>query len=146
MLLNLPDNQRRFAEKREFPRVDVNETGLIRGIASGPGDIMRLPEEEIELRIHNISVSGVGFTLEKDAINGESNWSQIDLELHIGFFLSCRAELVRQDLLGDRYYYGVQFTDMSSEQVNSLRAFVLRKQIESYFENKKIETEKRMFK
>lgn len=144
MLINPPQNQRRFAEKREFPRVEVDETGWISAVICKPLRKKRLLEEQIEFRIHNISVSGLGFTLREESFLEEVH--QIDLELNIGFALSCRAELVRHDSLGDNGYYGVQFIDIAADQVNSIRAFVLRKQIESYFSRKQVETEKRMFK
>ncbi|MCZ8523379.1 MULTISPECIES: PilZ domain-containing protein [Paenibacillus] len=144
MIINPPQNRDRFAEKRENPRIAVKEEGCVMSIRMADGSD-RLFEEQVELKVHNISVSGVGFTLPEDV--GLSKYSILQMQLDLGFEMPCRAEIARTERTENgEYYYGAQFIDMAKDKANSLRAFVLKKQVESHFLTKREEMAKRIFK
>ncbi|NHN33793.1 PilZ domain-containing protein [Paenibacillus agricola] len=144
IIINPPQNRRRFIEKRSNPRVEVNEKGKIHALTSQDTN-ERLPlDDAIGLVIYNISISGLGFALKHDTDLGNS--MVIEVELDLGFSMPCIAEILRREKIEEGYYYGARYVEIAADKANSLRAFVLKKQVELHFSNKKLDQIKRTFK
>lgn len=143
MIINPPQNQKRFAEKRESPRIEVNQNGAIVAFTPIGGEKRELLEK-VELDLRNISISGIGFTVRSEMSFGSE--VIVDAELDLGFVLPVKAEIVRSEETEQGFYYGARYVDLPSDRANSLRAFVLKKQVETHFSLKRIEQGKRIFK
>jgi c-di-GMP-binding flagellar brake protein YcgR len=144
IMINPPQNRQRFIEKRNNPRLEVNEKGKIHALDS-QGTNEKLPlDEAIMLTVHNISVSGLGFSIEQETDLGNS--MVIEVELDLGFPMLCVAEIIRREKIEKGYYYGARYVELAADTANSLRAFVLKKQVESHFNKKKWDLVKRTFK
>jgi c-di-GMP-binding flagellar brake protein YcgR len=144
MVINPPHNQNRFAEKRENPRVMVSEKGKIQAVVPSSGSGKQALENHIELRLENISISGIGFTVEERIDLTAS--TLIEVEVDLGIPIPFVAEIVRQQAAEGGVYYGARYVNMLPEKANSVRAFVLKKQVENYFVAKRSKEEKRRFK
>jgi c-di-GMP-binding flagellar brake protein YcgR len=144
IIINPPQNRNRFIEKRSNPRVGVHEKGKIHALTSQETNEKQPLDEAIGLTIHNISVSGLGFVLKQDTDLGDSK--VIEAELDLGFSMPCVAEIIRREKIEEGYYYGARYVELAADKANSLRAFVLKKQVESHFNQKKLELVKRTFK
>ncbi|UQZ84466.1 PilZ domain protein [Paenibacillus konkukensis] len=125
-------------------RTAVDENGLIHAVIGTGRQQRRELDPKLAIHLMNISVSGIGFTVREEL--GLGNAGQIEVELELGFDLIGKAEIVRQEMLGERHYYGAQFIDLSGDKSTSLRAYILRKQVEAYFSRKHENAEKRLFK
>ncbi|MFC0216422.1 flagellar brake protein [Paenibacillus chartarius] len=141
IILNPPENNNKFAERREHPRIEVAEEGLLQAITEAKSQERRELEEPVNLTINNISISGIGFSM-----FGHfelANATQLEMEMKLSSTVPIQAEIVRREKKEYGYYYGAQFTNMSADQMNSLRAYVLKQQVETYYrtkeENKKRE-------
>ncbi|MBP1153225.1 MULTISPECIES: PilZ domain-containing protein [unclassified Paenibacillus] len=143
MVINPPHNQSRFAEKREHPRVKVNQSGVIVSIKEAEG-IERLLQSKVELTVQNLSISGLGFTV-LEYMDLDTN-STVSLALDLGFTLQCTTEIIRSETTVEGYYYGARYVDLTPEKANSLRAFILKMQVESHYTLKKEEMQKSNFK
>lgn len=140
MVINPPHNQSRFAEKREHPRVKVNQSGVIVSIKEAE-EIERLLQNKVELTVQNLSISGLGFTVLENM--GLDKNSKVSLVLDLGFMLQCTTEIIRTETTAEGYYYGARYVDLTPEKANSLRAFILKMQVESHYTLKKEEMQKR---
>ncbi|WP_281883215.1 flagellar brake protein [Paenibacillus sp. YYML68] len=143
MFINPPQNKNRFVEKREHPRVDVSHRGHMLSYGK-VYDNEQVLEQAVEIDIHNISVSGIGFSLASDIELNEQMKVQVNIDL--GFEIPCLVEIIRKQKRDDSHYYGAQYVELPSEKTNSLRAFVLKKQVEQHFGKKNEEKRKRVFK
>ncbi|NOU95006.1 PilZ domain-containing protein [Paenibacillus sp. LMG 31456] len=145
IIINPPLNQNRFVEKRESPRVRVNQKGSLHAVSWLHLDEKQKLTDTIGLTVQNISVSGIGFVLSDEGFDLGSA-SVIEAELDLGFKLPIVAEIIRRESLFEGYYYGARYVDMEIERVTSIRAFVLKMQVESYFKEKELRELKRAFK
>ncbi|WP_248929356.1 PilZ domain-containing protein [Paenibacillus hamazuiensis] len=143
MFINPPSNQKRFAEKRDHPRVPVSQEGRIRSLISPEPSAGGL-HEDIMLNIENISVSGLGFTVGHEVQLDPQ--MRIEIEMDLGMPIPCIAEIIRKEPSQGGVYYGAKYVELSGDKANSLRAFVLKKQVETHFSKKKEAQAKRMFK
>jgi c-di-GMP-binding flagellar brake protein YcgR len=145
IIINPPHNQRRFVEKRESPRVQVNQKGSLHTITWLDSEGKQKLNDSIGLTVQNISVSGIGFALSNDDLDLSSAFA-IEAELDLGVKVPIVAEIIRRENLFEGYYYGARYVGMESEKVTSIRAFVLKMQVESYFKEKELKELKREFK
>ncbi|OXM86427.1 PilZ domain-containing protein [Paenibacillus rigui] len=137
VFINPPANRNRFVEKREHPRVEVNEAGTLRTTLASA-------TETNPMIIQNISVSGLGFTFQEELKLGSTY--QMEAELGQGCSLRCEVEIMRMERIGEEHYYGARYVGLGTDKVRPLRAFILKKQVELHFERKKKESSKRTFK
>lgn len=145
MMINPPENQRKFAEKRAHPRVEVSTTGVVAAVApSGGAGQKKLMHRPVPFQVKNISLSGIGFTMPK-ALNLDHN-SHVELELNLGTMIPCVAEIIRSESSEEGIYYGARYVQVSEDKLNSLRAYILREQISAHSVRKRSEDRKRMFK
>jgi c-di-GMP-binding flagellar brake protein YcgR len=138
ILLNPPDHQDKFAERREHPRVQVAEEGKVCAIIESPAKERKDLEEPLHLTVNNVSVSGIGFTLFENVELEKS--TQLELEMELGSKLQVTVEIVRREKTEYGYYYGAQFINISPDKLISLRAYVLKRQVETYYRKKEQDT------
>lgn len=137
IILNPPENQNKFAEKREHPRVHIHEEGKIRAIMEANTKERKELEEPLLMTVNNLSISGIGFTLFS---NFElPNSTELEMEVKLGGELQLKAEVVRREKTEYGLFYGAQFVNMAADKLTSLRAYVLRSQVESYYKRKEEE-------
>lgn len=141
IVINPPSMQKHFAEKREHPRIQVMQDGRVRTLGGGNNED-HVPEAA--LVINNISLSGVGFTIKEEFPLIKT--MHVELEMDLGMPISCTAEIMRKEPGENGVYYGARYVELLDQKANSLRAFVLKKQVENYFTLKKDEDFKRKFK
>jgi c-di-GMP-binding flagellar brake protein YcgR len=141
IVINPPENRKKFSEKREFPRVDVKNVGYIIGFQNVTQKEQHQLENPIEISIKNISMNGIGFIINDNSmIDGILHKKcMLQVELDLGFEMPCRLEIIRKEKQEDGYYYGGSFESVPAEQSNALRGFILRNQIQTYFEQKRDE-------
>lgn len=145
IMINPPDNQKKFEDKRKHPRVEVTQTGLVASVIrpDGKGTLGELARP-LEFQVRNISLSGIGFTLEEEIKLDPS--CHVEMEIHLGTVIPCVAEIVRSEADEAGIYYGARYVRMPDEKLNSLRAFILREQIAAHSMMKRSDQKKRMFK
>lgn len=144
MVINPPNNQSRFAEKREHPRMKVSQSGVIVSIKEAEG-VERLLQNKVELTVQNLSISGLGFTVLEN-MDLYPNSTTVNVALDLGFTLQCTTEIIRTETTAEGYYYGARYVDLTPDKANSLRAFILKMQVESHYTLKNEEMRKRNFK
>jgi hypothetical protein len=144
MMINPPENQRKFNEKRIFPRVEISRSGkLAAWKRKGAIGIFEEADQLMTIDIKNISLSGIGFTL-PDPFRLEEH-TELKLELELGSLIACTAKVIRMEKGIGSTYYGAQYVEMEDVKINSLRAFILREQITALSTSRK-EANKRTFK
>lgn len=144
MVINPPQNQRKFQERRGHHRVNVERTGSIYAVTSLAESEPKEFSERPPILVNNISVSGIGFTMKEKV--GLPKGSRVEMEIDIGTQVLCAAEIVRSEEGEEGMYFGAQFTQIPEDKMNSLRAFILKAQVEFHATNKKEDKLKRSFK
>jgi hypothetical protein len=139
IVLNPPENRRKFTEKREFPRVDVTNEGLLFGLHDLNKRKKHQFDNPIGISIKNISVNGLGFTIDDNAMVEKivQKHVHLEVELNLGFSIACTMEIVRKEKLNSGFYYGASYITVPEEKTNALRGFILKNQIETYFVQKR---------
>lgn len=139
MVINPPENQRKFEEKREHPRVEVDGTGVL-SVAGGEP----FSGEPIQLQVKNISVSGIGFTVPEDVKLPER--TMVTLGLDLGTRFECTAEIIRSEASESGVFYGARYVSLPQDKINTLRAYILKAQVESHANRKQEDQRRRVFK
>lgn len=122
ILLTPPSILAAFIKKRKHPRVDIEVKGLI------------YTSDPLEIYINNMGLGGIGFFAPDMEIREEEIvFAKIKFE--VPFF--CAMKILHKKQTEQRLYYGAKFHELKKEQINSLRAFILKQQIECYYDNKK---------
>jgi hypothetical protein len=144
ILINPPENRRKFSEKRKETRLDIDRRGFLHGIWTLGSSEKQALAAPVEVSVINISQSGIGFTMEGDLklYVGE----HIEIAANIGIKLSCKAQIRRMEELGLGIQYGAEIIDIPTEQSIALRAFILKSQVVLRSKLKKAESQKRVFK
>jgi c-di-GMP-binding flagellar brake protein YcgR len=139
IVLNPPENRKKFTEKREFPRIDITQDGLLYCVHNKHKNNKHQFETPIGLSIRNISMNGLGFTIDDNSIVEKivDKHSHLEVELLLGFSLSCMTEIVRKEKKDTSFYYGAIFVDVPDTKTNALRGFILKNQVEAYFDQKR---------
>jgi len=126
MVLNPPENQR-LSTRRQFPRIDVTDTGSLRALRWASGGADKLGEPTV-VDIRNVSLGGVGFTIETDP--GIRPLMIAELELHINGGMPCTIEVSRKQTTEEGLtYVGARFASIEPDDLNALRGYILRQQI-----------------
>lgn len=147
MVINPPHNQRKFQERRGHHRVDTARNGVILSIPSlGGAESREELAKPVPVVVNNISVSGIGFTVKETLVIPKSG--RVEMEIDFGSQTPCAVEIVRSQEGGEEgeVYYGGKFIDLPEDKLNSLRAFILKAQVEFHATNKNEDKEKRSFK
>jgi c-di-GMP-binding flagellar brake protein YcgR len=144
IVINPPENRKKFSEKRKHTRIEVKQEGTLNGIWSQGSLEKKTFEKPLEISVNNISQSGIGFMVEGDL--ELSIEEQIEIMTHLGTPLSCKAQIKRTDMTAIGILYGAEILDIPAEQIIALRAFILKAQVEDRSNLKKTEKPKRVFK
>jgi c-di-GMP-binding flagellar brake protein YcgR len=144
ILINPPENRRKFSEKRKEVRVDIDRRGFVHGIWPQGSLEKHAFESPIEVSVNNISQSGISFSVDGDLklTTGE----HIEIAAFLGVKLSCKAEIKRMEDPGSGMQYGAEIIDISAAHSTALRAFILKSQVVYRSALKKTESQKRGFK
>ncbi|MBD0384354.1 PilZ domain-containing protein [Paenibacillus sedimenti] len=139
IVINPPDNRKKFTEKREFPRIDIQHDGLLHVLHDVKKKNKHHFDNPVGISIKNISMNGVGFTIEDNSIVDKivDKHVQLDVEMDLGFSMSCKTEIVRKEKSENGIYYGARYIEVAEMKTNALRAFILKNQVESYFVQKR---------
>lgn len=141
IVINPPENRKRFTEKRQFPRISVTNKGVLRALHDPKQNQKQNFDEPIDFALDNISMNGLGFSLSLDL--GIHSESHLEVELDLGFPLSVVTQVVRKEKNASGTYYGAAYIEMPKEKTNALRAFILKKQVELYFVKKREDKHKK---
>jgi c-di-GMP-binding flagellar brake protein YcgR len=137
MILNPPNMQHKFVEKRTSPRIETKEEGIIHSVfdvTSLTDNTLSVP---IQFTVTNISMGGVGFNLYAEF--NINKLSYIGIELELGFSFSTIVEVLHKETTEFGHYYGARFVELTQEHTSALRAYLLRMQIESHMEHRRKE-------
>ncbi|MFS0725015.1 PilZ domain-containing protein [Paenibacillus sp. 1P07SE] len=134
MVINPPENRRRFNDKREYPRVEVDCSGTLHAMKNPSSRQEWAMPSPVDFVIDNMSMGGLGLKLTVDL--GISRTWLLEVRLDLGFDLPCGLEIIRSDRSADGFYYGASFTGLPQDHAGRLRSFILRRQIETYYEEK----------
>jgi c-di-GMP-binding flagellar brake protein YcgR len=144
ILINPPENRRKFSEKRKEVRVEIDRRGYLHGIWPLGSSEKQAFAAPIEVSVNNISQSGIGFTVDGDFKLNEGE--HIEIAAHLGTNVSCKAQIRRMDDPESGTQYGAEIIDIPAEQSTALRAFILKSQVVHRSTLKKTVTQKRVFK
>lgn len=140
ILINPPEHQRKFLNRREHPRVGVKEHGKITALREKPHQSVNL-KLPVRIEIMDISVGGIGFRVE-DPIEVDLVHSVVDIQMDSGVIALCTAKIVRcEEKDGGALFFGAEFKSFPQHMMNALRAYILTKQI-----HKRVDMRKMNFK
>ncbi|KIL36833.1 hypothetical protein SD71_05340 [Cohnella kolymensis] len=128
-LLQPPEFQKRFTEKREHPRVPVSGSANILGVLDDAGNETLL-EQPLEIAINDISLAGVSF-MGPDSPYLSRN-TRVTAHMQLGFGFNCELQIVRRDLQEDQVLCGAKMNVLDPEMIRPLRALILRQQVEKH--------------
>lgn len=133
VLLTPPDIRAKFGEKRAFPRVEIDQIAKVGAVRLNGKALTPAPDF---VTMMNISEGGIGMKL--DSAPAIPLHAEIDLAIDLDFKLFCSVQIVRvqEDEETDSATYGSRFVRINSKAQQSLRAFILIKQLEKYYETK----------
>jgi c-di-GMP-binding flagellar brake protein YcgR len=133
MVLNHPVILEMLHEKREYYRVEVNEKGVIRSVR-GAADNQAMPLlKPVEIRIADISQGGIKFQYEEEPGSEIAEEDLIDTKIDIANSVECTVQVTRKEVVGGPegiVNLGAKFVNLPDVYLNSLRAYILKKQIE----------------
>lgn len=125
-----PALQTKFGDKREHVRVETEGTVVITGTADGEGSLSGLAGEPLELPLRDISAAGVGFCAPEEPVPEKG--TRLQARIRIAFEFSCKLAVVRRERFEDRRVCGARLILEDEETQRSLRAFILRQQVDKY--------------
>lgn len=120
----------RFGDVREYPRIEIHAPGALY-----EGDASEESEAVVDITAENISVGGVGFKVYDVLDVGKI--CKLDLPLSDEFRLNCDIKIVRLEEKENHFYFGAKFHEIPSGLVQTLRAFIMRRQVDLYYAYKK---------
>ncbi|MFB9277718.1 PilZ domain-containing protein [Cohnella cellulosilytica] len=126
-ILQPPELQKRFKERREYPRVEIEGNALVVRVLGDSGAGRELQNSE-SLTIHDISISGISFS-GPDAPHFAAK-SRLRATIEIGITFDCELEIVRRERQEDRIYCGAKMHVLEPEMLRPLRALILRQQVQ----------------
>lgn len=133
IVITPPDIRAKFGEKRAYPRIPLNEAGQILSVDTD----VRLNAVPSECIINNISNGGVGILI--PGAKPLPVRSNVQLQFNISVSVKCVVQIVRCEEQQEIMSYGAKFVDLPDANANALRSFILLKQLNVYYENKKKE-------
>lgn len=131
IVLNPPENRRKFQDKRQDPRISVNHTGRLLSLFEYARKTERRFPDPPAIRVDNLSMSGAGIWFDLELPLQVRN--QLHLELDIGFQLEIRTEIVHLRRGEQGILCGTRIIQIDMEQANKLRSYILKNQIETYY-------------
>ncbi len=126
-LLQPPELQKRFKERREHPRVEIDGNAMILRVLGDSGEEREIQSPE-SLTIHDISISGISFS-GPDAPHFATK-SRLKATIEIGISFDCELEIVRRERQENRMQCGAKMHVLEPEMLRPLRALILRQQVQ----------------
>lgn len=135
-LVHPPHQQKKFNEKREYPRVEVRKHGFITAYGTTEGVVS--VSSPIPIQIKDISIKGIGFTMSERTAERMmlDVGGVLQAELHLGQKLPCSLRIVRHREQEVDRFFGAAIEEMSVAAARSLHAFVLSKQVFTHIDSK----------
>ncbi len=134
IIINPPENRKRFMDKRQHPRVDARTNGKMLSMFETARKTERRFDEPIPFRMENISMAGAGFVTEIELPLAAQ--TELAIEVDLGFNFHCRMEIVHKKRIDVGLQFGTRIVHMSDDHASKLRAFILKSQIETYYKEK----------
>lgn len=134
VVLNPPENRRKFQDKRQDPRVPVKENARLLGLFEYARKTERSFPEPPSILLDNISISGIGLLVDSDVPLQPRN--QLRLELDLGVRFECRTEIVHLQPHENGVRCGTRIVEINDIYAKWLRSYILKCQIESYYKEK----------
>lgn len=134
VVLNPPENRRKFQDKRQDPRVPVNEKARVLSLFEIARKVERKFPDPLNVRLDNISMSGIGLVIDADIPLQARN--QLLLELDLGVQFECRTEIVHLQRHKGGYRCGTRIIELKDDHAQWLRSYILKSQIETYYREK----------
>ncbi|MBP1992571.1 PilZ domain-containing protein [Paenibacillus eucommiae] len=135
IVINPPENRKKFSDKRAHPRVVVSSGGFLHSIHDFSKGQKQSFEKPFTFSIRNVSLSGLGFTIAHELELHDK--MELEVELSLGFPMSCMAQIVRIEKRPSFTFCGTRYIGLAKEKSNALRAFILKSQVELYFDQKR---------
>jgi hypothetical protein len=135
LILNSREISNKFGEARQFPRVMVNGSATISGILGDNDRVIPLIEPDLNCKIDNISMGGIGLIFTKNEIFKSGIKLQMNIQLQFQFL--CTVEIIRVEDADPFQYFGTKFVEFPNQIVNPLRSYILKQQLDSYYQNKR---------
>ncbi|WP_372636564.1 PilZ domain-containing protein [Cohnella sp.] len=126
-LLQPPELQKRFKERREQPRVEIEGKVQIVRVLGSSGEDREIGDSD-GLTIHDISISGISFS-GLDAPHFATK-SRLRATVEIGISFDCELEIVRRERQENRMHCGAKMHVLEPEMLRPLRALILRHQVQ----------------
>jgi len=135
-----PPEHKSFINRRKHPRIEVEDTGRICSLREEP-DGKDLLDEPRSILLRNISLGGVGFTVDNPRLLKPKLFADIEMDIISGI-VPCTVEINRMQLMeGGLFFIGAKIVRMEKSHMNSLRGYILRHQIHSRAKTRKFEEE-----
>jgi c-di-GMP-binding flagellar brake protein YcgR len=134
VVLNPPENRRKFQDKRQDPRVPIKEEARLLGLYEYARKQERKFPDPPSLKLDNISISGIGLLIDIDVPLQPRN--QLHLELDLGVRFECRTEIIHLRPGDEGIRCGTRIIEMPDEYMKWLRSYVMTRQIEHYYHEK----------
>jgi hypothetical protein len=142
-LLQPPELNKRFKDRREHPRVNITGIAHIIHVLKDTGEELALDKLN-EFEIQDISISGISFSGQDTPHLFTKSRLKAKIEIGIGF--SCELEIVRRERHEDVLHWGATMQVLEPEMLRPLRALILRQQVEIHAEMRRESNQKRIFK
>ncbi|MEX1030153.1 MAG: PilZ domain-containing protein [Paenibacillaceae bacterium] len=134
MILNSREISNKFGEARQFPRVMVNASATISGVLDEGDVAIPLLMSDPNCKVDNISMGGIGLLFPRnDELKPKI---KLQMSIQLQFEFSCTVEIVRVEDADQFQYFGTKFVEFPNQIVNPLRSFILKQQLDSYYQNK----------
>lgn len=125
----------RFGDVRKHPRIQILAPGHL-----FVGDEPEAEGSAVDITAENISLGGIGFKVFEDLDIRQV--CKLDLPLNDELRVTCDIEIVRKEEKDTHLYFGAKFHPMPGPLAQSLRAFIMRRQVDLYYAHKKAEQRK----
>ncbi|HEX7055985.1 MAG TPA: PilZ domain-containing protein [Bacilli bacterium] len=135
MIFHPPEHQKKFGEKRDYPRIPVTKEASIISLSAPSETDVISPDLPLAVSLRNMSMGGIGFVVEETLHIPER--ARLTLELEFDEPFACTMEVVRNKPETDGFnYIGAKFVDLQDPLFSFLRSYILHAQVELYYQNK----------
>lgn len=141
-LIQPPNVQKRFKERREHPRVNVNGNIQVYSVQDETGEERKF-DHPLTFAVQDISLSGIGISAPDTAQIYRNMKLKANVELEFGF--NCELEVIRRERQDDKLLIGAKMQVIEQEMMRPLRAMILKQQVEKSAELRKETTRKQRF-
>lgn len=129
ILVNPPEHQKKQLFKRQFTRVDCEVNAYIRSIIMASINRKAMLSNPTPILIKNVSMGGIGFQIPK-GLDLQEN-SAVEVEMNMPFIAVLTVDIMHKHVNEEGAFYGGQFRDFPADKISPLKAFILKKQVES---------------